>query len=190
MAMSSSEYLRRLQEESKRYIARAKVRDSSELTHIHQAKASGHLFQREKGSADAYAFGKSYGPVDHAVNANTYNNSDPTCCKTYVTSGSETASGPQGILQAAEKCAICSDPDPAFNPGVTIDCSPYDRSLPPFAQKLPGTQVPSCKVCKTTYFPGAQPSCNCTDTYERSFIDKKFGDAGFPTSSRNNIGGR
>lgn len=188
--MSSSEYLRRLQEESKRYIARAKVRDSSELTHIQQAKASGNLFQRQKGSADAYAFGKSYGPVDHAVNANTYNNSDPTCCKTYVTSGSETASGSQGILQSAEKCAICSDPDPAFNPGVTIDCCPYDRSLPPFAQKLPGTQVPSCKVCKTTYFPGAQPSCGCTDTYERSFIDKKFGDAGFPTSSTNNIGGR
>lgn len=186
--MSSSEYLRRLQEESKRYIARAKCRDSSELTQIHQAQASGQLFQRQKGATNAYAFGQSYGPEDHAINANTYNNLDPTCCKTYVASGSETASGSTGILQAAQKCAVCSDPDPAFNPGVTIDCTPYDRSLPPFAQKLPGTQVPSCKVCKTTYFPGTQPSCPCSSaSANRSFIDKKFGSAGFPTSSVDNV---
>jgi hypothetical protein len=191
MSMSSSEYLRRLQEESKRYIARAKCRDASELTQIHQAQASGQLFQRQKGNLTAYAFGETYGPEDHAIRANTYNNLDPTCCKTNVASGSQTVSGSTGILQAAQKCAVCSDPDPAFNPGVTIPCTPFDRSLPPFAQKLPGTAVPSCKVCKTTYFPGAQPNCGCySESYDRTLIDKKFGDAGFPTSSTNSIGGR
>ncbi len=191
MAMSSGEYLRRLQEENQRYIARSKVRDASELTQINQAKASGHIFQREKGNFDAYAFGKTYGPVDHAVNTNTYYNFDPACCKTYVTSGSETNSGSIGILQAAQKCAVCNDPDPALYPGVTIAASPFDRSIPPFAQKLPGTEVPSCKVCNTRYFPGTQPTCGCSsESYERTLIDKKFGDAGFPTSSQNNIGGR
>lgn len=183
MAMSSSEYLRRLQEESKRYIARAKTRDASELTQINQAKASGNLFQRQKGSSDAYAFGKTYGPTDHAVNANITNVLDNTCCKTYVTSGSETNSGSSGILQAAQKCAVCSDVDPALYPGVTIPCSTYDRTMPPFAQKLPGTAQPACKVCKTTYF-NAQPTCSCTNnptSYGDSLIDLKFGDGGFPT---------
>lgn len=186
--MSSSEYLRRLQEESKRYIARAKCRDSSELTQIHQAQASGQLFQRQKGANSAYAFGKTNGPEDNGLRPNTYTNSDPTCCKTFVASGSDTVSGSTGVLQSAQKCVVCNDPDPAFNPGVTINCTPYDRTLPPFAQKMPGTQVPACKVCKTTYFPGTQPTCQCSSASgNRSFIDKKFGSAGFPTSSVDNV---
>ncbi len=191
MAMSASEYLRRKQEENQQFIHRSKCRDASEITQINQAKASGHVFQREKDTSSAYSYTLTYGPVDHAVNTNTYYNFDPECCKTYVASGSQTNSGSLGILQAAQKCAVCSDPDPAFNQGVTIAASPYDRSIPPFAQKLPGTTVPSCKVCKTTYFPGTQPTCGCSSaSYERSLIDKKFGDAGFPTSATNSIGGR
>lgn len=188
MAMSSSEYLRRRQEENQQYIHRSKVRDASEITQMNQAKASGQLFQRQKGGFTGYAFGKAYGPDDRAINANTYNNFDPDCCKINVASGSQTNSGYTGILQAAQKCAVCSDPDPLFNQGVTIAASQYDRSIPPFAQKLPGTTVPSCKVCKTTYFPGTQPTCPCSSASSaRTLIDKKFGDAGFPTSSVDNV---
>lgn len=181
--MSQSEYLRRLMSEKPRYIARAKVRDQSEQTQINQAKASGNVFQRQKGTADAYAFGTTFGPTEHAIHANIQNVLDNTCCRTEVTSGSETNSGSVGLVQAAQKCAVCSDPDPAFYPWITIPCCPYDRSLPPFAQKLPGTQVPSCKVCKTTYF-NAQPTCSCSNnpgSYKTSEINKRYGDAGFPT---------
>lgn len=184
MSMSQSEYLRRLMEEKPRYIARAKVRDQSELTQINQAKASGNVFQRQKGSSDAYSMSKTYGPTDHAVHANINNDLTDVCCKTYVASGSETDSGSTGILQAAQKCAVCSDPDPAFYPGITTSCCAYDRSLPPFAQKLPGTAQPSCKVCKTTYF-NAQPTCSCTNnpvSYKTSEFDKRYGDAGYPTN--------
>jgi hypothetical protein len=184
MAMSSGEYLRRIQEEQAKYIHRSKPRDASELTMINQAKASGHVFQREKGGSSAYSFGQSYGPTDHAIPANVYNPTPvETCCKTYVASGSQTNSGSTGVLQAAQKCAVCSDPDPLSNQGITIAAAYYDRSIPPFAQKLPGTAV-SCEVCNTRYFPTpAQPNCACySDSYHRTIIDKKFGDAGVPTT--------
>lgn len=183
MAMSQSEYLRLLMTEKPRYIARAKVRDQSELTQINQAKASGNVFQRQKGSADAYAFHTTFGPTERAIHANIENVLDDTCCRTVVASGSETNSGSTGLVQASQKCAVCSDPDPAFYPGITTACCTYDHTLPPFAQKLPGTTLPSCKVCKTTYF-NAQPTCSCTNnpvSYKTSEFDKRYGDAGYPT---------
>ena len=191
MAMSQGEYLRRIQEEQIRYVSRSKVRDQSELTQIQQARASGHMFQREKGSADAYSMKKTFGPTDHAINANIQNSiEDTTCCRTYVASGSETNSGSVGVLQAAQKCAVCSDPDPVLNRGVTLNAPCYDRSLPPFAQSPPGSYIPVCKVCKTTYF-NSQPNCGCySSSYDVSLIDKKFGDGGFPTPATNTITNR
>ena len=147
--MSSSELLRRRQEETKNYVARAKVRDSSELTMINQAKAS-----------------KNYLPtlVSNVI-------SDGDCQRTVYIKGNGTNMTYTNVLQAKQGCAVCSDPDPMVSPGVFIPTPCYDRRKAPFAQQdLSGNvgsggvlYVPNCQPGFNQYFP-TEPTrgSNCT----------------------------
>ena len=170
MAMSSSELIRRRQEEAQLYLARRKPRDASEITMKNQALNSGNVFKRGTGAAIAH--NESFGASKRGIGETLV---DDECCKTFVTTGNQTNSGSLGLLQAAQKCAVCSDPDPAFFPGVALTINQYDRSKPPFAQYASNAQQPACKVCNTFYFPSAgQPkACLCTGTPE-SLISMRF----------------
>lgn len=170
MAMSASEYIRRRQEEAKLYLARRKPRDASEVTMMNQAKNSGFVFERGPGVAVSHTetFGTSKKGIGEPLVASD-------CGRTFVTTGNETNSGSLGLLQAAQKCAVCSDPDPAFYPGIALTVNQYNRSVAPFAQAASNAQLPACKVCNRFFFPSAgQPqACRCTDTPE-SLISMRF----------------
>jgi hypothetical protein len=92
--MSQSERLRRIQEDGPRFISRAKVRDSSEYTHIQQARAS-----------------KTHIPLTIS-----------TQCATIT--GKGTNMEYLTILKRAEGAAICADPPVfpgVYVPGVGYD---------------------------------------------------------------------
>jgi hypothetical protein len=168
--MSASEYIRRRQEESKIYLARRRVRDASEVTLMNQAKNSGYVFDRGTGAAVSHT--ESFGAAKKGIGEPLIADD---CSRTFVTTGNQTNSGSIGLLQASQKCAVCSDPDPAFYPGLDLTNNKYDRSVPPFAQALSNAQLPACKVCNTFFFPAAgQPqACKCTNTPE-SLISMRF----------------
>jgi hypothetical protein len=170
MAMSSSELIRRRQEEAQLYLARRKPRDASEITMMNQAKNSGFVFERGPGVAVSHT--ESFGAAKKGIGEPLIADD---CSRTFVTTGNQTNAGSLGLLQAAQKCAVCSDPDPAFYPGIALTVNRYDRSVAPFAQRPVDAQQPACKVCNTFFFPAAgQPSaCKCTDTPE-SLISMRF----------------
>lgn len=139
MAMSSSELLRRRQEETKNYVSRSKVRDSSELTLIRQAKAS---------------------TTEIPVAVNTVV-SDGACQRTQTIRGNGTNMEYGAVLAKAQSCAICADTDVSSPPGIYIPTPCYDRRKAPFAQQdLSGNvgsggtlYVPACKPGNLNYFP-------------------------------------
>ena len=170
MAMSSSELIRRRQEEAQLYLARRKPRDASEITMKNQALNSGNVFKRGTGAAISHT--ESFGAAKKGIGEPLIADD---CSRTFVTTGNQTNAGSLGLLQAAQKCAVCSDPDPAFYPGIALTVNRYNRSVAPFAQRPVDAQQPACKVCNTFFFPAAgQPSaCKCTDTPE-SLISMRF----------------
>lgn len=113
MAMSESERLRLRQEAAIQYISRSKVRDSSELTSIKQARASSTA-------------------IPTTVLTTTVVNG---CAATQVIRGKGVNMEYGGILQKAQGCAVCADPDPVVNPGVTLPTCCPDVTKPPFAQQ-------------------------------------------------------
>lgn len=150
MAMSQSERIRYIQEEANRYLARWKGRDSSELTLMRQAKAS---------SVEVPT------TVQGKVSAGS-------CERTFVSKGAGTGGEYTNVLQRAQGCAICADPDPTVNAsrGITLPVVCIDRTKQPFAQQdlngtvylspcTPGYQVfrtpflPDCRTCNTHQFP-------------------------------------
>ena len=112
--MSQGERMMRLQQESNRFLSRRQTKDSGQQTLIVQAKASGYIFNQNKTPTRlAIATSVIVGPTDRAIPANVYNPDGqvPTCCATKVTNGSETFDEQNAILQKAEACAICANPD-------------------------------------------------------------------------------
>jgi hypothetical protein len=142
IGMSQSERLTRIMNENRNYVSRSKVRDSSELTAIRQAKASAlkipQLVQGTALKVDAYGVTTSYSTM-------------------IVTKGKGTNMEYLNVLQAAQGCAICADNvGPDVLPGIYVSTfTTYDRSVPPFAQKtLSNAYTPSCKVAEPVrYFP-------------------------------------
>ena len=141
--MSESERLRRVLEERPKYISRTKVRDSSELTGIKQARAStteipttvqGNV-ERDGKAVDLIIRGKG-------VNMEY-----------------------RSILDKSQGCAVCSDPDASLLPRAVLQGTPYDRRKEPFAQQdLSGAYTPACKTSGfVQYFPPRVrrgPNCN------------------------------
>ena len=138
MAMSQGERMSRLQQESVNYVSRSKVRDSSELTYINQAKASkNYIPQLVIGT-------QSLPDVQTLFHRST----------TVAIKGKGTNMEYTSVLQAKQGCAVCSDVDPAINRGIYIPSVVYDHSLPPFAQQHPSTMyTPACTPGFNVYLP-------------------------------------
>lgn len=137
----------RLQEESLRYIARTRVRDSSEITRIRQAQASStHIPQTV---VDIRDIGASVNTIGTNVGS-------------VAIRGKGTNMEYTSILQSAEHDAVCGANQVQTNPylalGTYVPAPCYDRNKPPFAQQdltNPATvYVPPCKAPNNEhYFP-------------------------------------
>jgi len=141
--MSQSERLRTIQElYTKKWIPRNKPRDASEITYMRQARAAAGT------PLNATVSGKV---ADPSVTGKV-------CCAQVTARGKGTGDS-LGILMAKQGCAVCSDPDPYINRGVTIPAPCVDEQVPPFTQQNVSTPY----VCKSSgfnkYFP--RPD-NCT----------------------------
>jgi hypothetical protein len=142
VGMSQSERLSRIMNENQKYVSRSKVRDSSELTAIRQAKASSvPIPQTVQGvglKVDAYGV--------------------TTSLSTVVTiRGKGTNMEYGAIMQAKQGCAICADNvSTDVLPGFYVSTfTSYDRTKQPFSQKdLATAQNSVCKVADPVqYFP-------------------------------------
>jgi hypothetical protein len=135
MAMSQSEYLRRIVESTPNYVSRSKVRDSSEYTGIQRARAAA-----------------TYIP---AKVANTIERNG--CAASVVQTGKGVNMEYGGVLLKAQGCAICADsrPFPTADAarGIVIPTPCYDRRKPPFSQQdLSGNPyTPACTPGANSY---------------------------------------
>ena len=138
--MLQSERLRYIQQQANQYISRSNVRDSSEQTRIVQARSSGNEIP-------------SIVAANMTASKLTANTAISNLSTNVTISGKGTNMEYLNVLQAAEKCAICADPDPVINPGVAIPVVCIDRTKPPFAQRdLSGAYIPDCKPGFNQYF--------------------------------------
>ena len=198
MAMSSSERLRLILQESNRFVDRRRVRDASEITSINQAKANSVVFARSRtGTFMAKPAFKTNEATDKGLPNNGIADSEVGCSKSIVISGSGTTNGYDALNLASQGCAVCSDVDLSRLTTTRVDLKAlgavvcYDHTKFPFSQNtaaLTGfsSSVTSCapKSYVKQYFPTVpQPNPACyTDTPE-SLISMKFGSAGVPRSS-------
>ena len=144
IGMSQSERLSRIMNENQKYVSRSKVRDSSELTAIRQAKAS---------SVAAPQIVESAG-----LKVDAYGNT--TEFSTIVTiQGKGTNKEYGAILQKAQGCAICKD-DVGTDvlPGFYVSSfTTYDRAKYPFSPLSVLSTASYTATCKTSdpvqYFP-------------------------------------
>jgi hypothetical protein len=153
--MSDQERIRYIQQAANKYVSRNKVRDSSELTLINQAKAS-----------------KTATPqtVSASIDAHTNQIVPPYPYLTYqstnvVFTGVGTQNDYSGILQKAQSCAVCSDDDPAINPYIVLPTVCVNPLQFPFIQKNLSTPV----ICSwggfNKYFPPGPPCAASTNIY-------------------------
>lgn len=198
MAMSSSERLRLILQESNRFVDRRRVRDASEITSINQAKANSVVFARSRtGAFMAKPAFTTNEATDKGLPNNGIADSEVGCSKSIVISGSGTTNGYDALNLAAQGCAVCSDVDLSLLTTTRVDLRAlgalvcYDHTKFPFSQNtaaLTGfsSSVTSCapKSYVKQFFPAVpQPNPACyTDTPE-SLISMKFGSAGVPRSS-------
>lgn len=141
--MSQSERLSRIANETKRYVSRSKTRDSSELTHIHQAKASKvespQIVQSAGLKVDAYGGTTAYSTIVTIQGKGTN--------KEYL-----------NVLQRKEGCAVCDDTvGTDVLPGFYIATPCYDRTKAPFSPLSvlsTASYKPTCSVPDPIqYFP-------------------------------------
>ena len=146
--MSYSERMRYIMEENNKFVARNKVRDSSELTLIRQAKAT------------ATAIPQTVAAVinPHTSQQMTSYQGLPDCAANVVYTGVGTSNDYSAILQKAQGCAICSDNDSVNNQYITLPTPCFNRSEFPFVQSNVSSPVFCKTIGKTGYFP-QPPSC-------------------------------
>jgi len=194
MALSSSERLRLILQESNRFVDRRRVRDASEVTSMNQAKASGTVFPRTQTQPNPYATNgvtlKS--AFDMGLQTNGIGSNATNLLVNTVTTGSSNFGGFDSINQAAQKCAVCSDVDLSQQTSTRVDLRAlgavvcYDHTKFPFSQNtaaLTGFSsiVTSCapKSNFQRFFPtNAQPNPECCTDTPQSLISMKFGSAG------------
>ena len=109
MVLSQSERISQLLDNSRKYVSRNKVRDSSELTLIHQAKASSSTVPAiVQGLADPHT----------SQLVPNYQFANDCAAVTYFTGvGTKDQTA---LLYNKQKCAICADDDPAVNPYIIL----------------------------------------------------------------------
>lgn len=175
--MSEGERLSRRLAGGQRYISRQQTSDSSLYTHKVQARASGVVFQRTHDIQS--------GIETTVITENP--DSTASCCRTVVV-GKQNNSGYTGLYQAAEKCAVCSDPDYSTRGGYAFDLSGgtitggYLYPVPNLPNTAKTTLMEQCASCKQFYFPGQTRNCcpvqNNSSLYPSQLpdlIDMKFG---------------
>ena len=176
MAMSEGERLSRRLAGGQRFLSRQQTTDSSTYTNKVQARASGFVFQRvgtlQTGIESSGILAKP--------------DSQTECCFTNI-AGRQNASGYTGLYQAAEKCAVCSDPDYSGIYGYSLDLSGslfkggYLCPVPDLPNTAKTTLMEQCAACKQFYFPGQTRNCcsvqnnNLYPTQLPDLIDMKFG---------------
>ena len=148
----------RLQEETVKYIARTKVRDSSEITHIRRAQASS--VQNPTAVTDIRNIGATVDTIG-------------TEACTVTIKGKGTNMEYTNILRSAEHSAICGathvQPNPYLALGSYANTPCYDHNKPPFAQQditNPSmVYIPPCKAPENgQFFPNIVDS---TCVYDR-----------------------
>jgi hypothetical protein len=148
MAMSSSELTRRIQEAANQYVSRNKVRDSSELTLINQAKASKTAIPQTVPVSIDRRTNQIVPPYQYA--------SDLSC--NVVFTGNGTNMDYSAILQKSQSCAVCSDDDPSLNPYIKLPTVCINPLQFPFIQKDLSTPVICTWGGFNKYFPPG-PQC-------------------------------
>ena len=148
MAMSQSERMNYILQESNKYVARNKCRDSSEYINIQQAKAS-------KTSVPSII---TYVADPHTSQIVPPYQGQSDCPANVVATGVGVANTYTGILRVAEGCAICSDPDPSTNPYIILPTPCYNRQEFPFIQKNLSTPI-TCHDPGFNAFPRREAIC-------------------------------
>jgi hypothetical protein len=138
MAMSQSERIRRIMEENNRIVARNKVRDSSELTLINQAKASSVAQPNIVSNTIDLHSSQLMPPYQYQSD----------CGANVVLQGKGTNNDYTSILQKAQSCAVCSDSDSVANAYITLPTPCYNRNGFPFVQ----SNISSAVYCKDPGF--------------------------------------
>ena len=129
--MSQSERMRYILEESQKYVARNKVRDSSELTLIRQAKASSvQVPQTVQAVVDL-----------HTSQLMTTYPYQSDCAANVVYTGVGTEMDYTAKLYKAQSCAVCADDDSVQNQYIILPTPCYDRTQFPFIQTNISTPV-------------------------------------------------
>jgi hypothetical protein len=155
MAMSYAQRMRYIQEEANKFVARNKVRDSSELTLIRQAKASSVELPQT---------------VSAVINQHTSLQMTPypyesDCPTNVVFTGVGTSNDYTAKLQKAQSCAVCADDNPVNNQYITLPTPCFDRTQFPFIQTNLSTPV----ICKdpgfNQFFPPGPPCAASTNIY-------------------------
>uniref|UniRef100_A0A6C0D971 Uncharacterized protein n=1 Tax=viral metagenome TaxID=1070528 RepID=A0A6C0D971_9ZZZZ len=142
MSMSYSERMRYIQEEANKYVARNKCRDSSEITLMRQAKASSVAAPQTVQAVINL----------HSSQQMTSYQGLPDCPDNVVFTGVGTSNTYSGILQKAQGCAICADPDPVTNPYITLPTPCFNRDGFPFVQNNVSSPYICQTIGKTGYF--------------------------------------
>jgi len=147
--MSYSERMRYIQEEANKYVARNKVRDSSEITLIRQAKASS-VTQPQIVTAVANLHTSQIVPP--------YQGTD-SCAANVVYTGVGTNNDRTAILQKAQSCAVCSDDDSVVNRYIIRATPCYDRLSAPFVQSNVSSLIAVSCTPGFTAYPRKDPLC-------------------------------
>ena len=130
MVLSQSERISQLLDNSRKFVSRNKVRDSSELTLIHQAKGS-------HGFVSSNTNGRTTLPQIVEATANPYAQQLipsyqelPNCAAKIVYTGVGTGMDQTAILHNKQKAAICADDDPAWNPYIILPVPKCSNLIP------------------------------------------------------------
>lgn len=155
MAISYAQRLRYIQEENNKYIARNKVRDSSELTLIRQAKASSvQQPQTVSTIVDLHTL--------QQMTTYPYQSDSPA---NVVFTGVGTFNDYTAKLQKKQNCAVCADNDSVVNQYITLPTPTFDRLQFPFIQTNLSTPVVCHDPGFIKYFPSGPPCHVSTNIY-------------------------
>jgi len=155
MALSQSERIRYIMEANNKYVSRNKVRDSSELTLIRQAKATSVVAPQIVPNVIDQHTNQIVPPYEYAHSRST----------NAVFTGVGTQKDYSAILQKAQGCAICSDDDPSTNPYIILPTPTINPLQFPFIQKDLSTPVTCYVPGFNKYFPPGPPCAASTNIY-------------------------
>lgn len=153
--MSQGERMRYILEESQKFVARNKVRDSSELTLIRQAKGSSvEVPQTVQAVVNLH--------TSQQMTTYPYQSDCPT---NVVYTGVRTQMDYTSKLNKSQSCAVCADDNAVNNQYITLPTPCYDRTQFPFIQTNLSTPV----VCRdpgfNKFFPPGPPCAASTNIY-------------------------